>query len=255
MSAGLSVVFQPIVDLENGRAYGFEALGRVDRRLADCGPVELLDLALRRGRLLEVDRRLRALALGEIARHEPPEGVTFFLNVDTRIFDDPALVPGYTRALLADLGIPPARIVLELCERDPELPSARLAALMRHCGAQGFRLALDDFGAGYASFGALVQIGPEIIKLDKSLVRGIAESALRFQLCSALAGFARTVGMRVVAEGIETQADLAALRAARVGLGQGYLLGVPRPLGTYAKRWRRTRSSASPLNVHPVTAA
>jgi len=226
-STHLSVVFQPIVDLTTGEVVGREVLGRIAPSADGAqthgvtGPAALLELAHAHGRLVAADRRLREIGIETLAR-EGGASEVFFLNVDPRVLDDPT----FTRHLLDTYGVPPTRIVLELTESGV-LDSDRLEQLVRHYAGHGFRIALDDVGAGYASLTALVRVRPHFIKLDKVLVRYLSGDPLRSHLVRALSDFGRRAGIQVIAEGIEDEADLRALLECGVMLGQGYLLARP----------------------------
>jgi EAL domain-containing protein (putative c-di-GMP-specific phosphodiesterase class I) len=230
-SDGLSVVHQPIVDLRTAEVFGYEVLGRAPGLATSgdppLGPSELLDLAFDAGLLFDLDHAWRRLAVEYIARHHAADDTVFFLNVDTRIVDDPRFAPGFTRGLLDRHRLSPERFVLELTERDSQLAEPRTERLLPHYTAQGFRLALDDVGAGYASLSALVRLRPQLLKLDKTLVTGMARDPVRESLARALVEFARRSGMQVIAEGVEELADLAALLRAGVSLAQGWLFGRP----------------------------
>ncbi len=228
----LSVVFQPIIDLRRAEPCGYEVLGRcrpVDGLLAEAAhnPASLLDLAARHGRLLRLDRRWRELAFDIIADEARFAG-PFFLNVDPRVIEDPEYTPGYTLSLAARHNLPPARFVLELTEiaaRDPDAVERVLA----HYARQGFRVALDDLGAGQQSLVTLLRVAPEIVKLDRNLVRAVDTDPAKGHLLLALSEFARRTGIQLIAEGIETPGELRAVIAAGVPLGQGFLLGRPAP--------------------------
>jgi EAL domain-containing protein (putative c-di-GMP-specific phosphodiesterase class I) len=92
------------------------------------------------------------------------------------------------------------------------------------------RIAIDDAGAGFASLRHIVELAPSMVKLDRSLVAGIGEDSARQAVVSGMVQFARSAGLSLIAEGIESDAELIVLRALGVGLGQGYLLGEPRPM-------------------------
>ena len=229
---GLSVVHQPIVHLVTGEVFGHEVLGRAPglahTGLDALGPSELLDLAVESGMLLELDHAWRRLAIEYVARHHAEDGTVFFLNIDTRVVEDQRFAPGFTRKLLDQHRLSPSRFVLELTERDPQLAEARMERLLPHYTAQGFRIALDDVGAGYASLTALVRLRPQLLKLDKSIVTGLTDDPVREHLVAALAEFGRRSGMQVIAEGVERIDDLTALQRAGVQLAQGWLFGLPR---------------------------
>jgi EAL domain-containing protein (putative c-di-GMP-specific phosphodiesterase class I) len=230
-SEHLSVAFQPIVDLRTGDVLGREVLGRIAPSAPSAhaygvtGPAALLELAHAHGRLVAVDRRFREIGIETLARKGDPAGI-FFLNVDPRVIDDPAQSAGFTRRLLDEHGVPPTRIVLELTESGV-LDNEKLERLVGHYASQGFRIAIDDVGAGYASLNALVRVRPHFFKLDKALVRSLSTDPLRSHLVRSLADFGRRAGIQVIAEGIEDESDLIALLACGVELGQGYFLARP----------------------------
>lgn len=234
----LDVAFQPIVDLETFRPFGYEVLGRARSR--DRGvvhrPDQLLELAHARGTLLRLDRAWRALAISRIAAATIPHDLRWFFNVDSRCIDDPEHTSGFTRATLEAAGLDDLQVVIELGERDPWLDATRLARLVPSYAQQGFVIALDDLGAGHASLNRLVELRPDVAKLDMKLVRGVDADPYRLALLKALVRFADEVGMLLIVEGIETAAELTAVRRLGVAYGQGYLLGRPRDLPD-AWRW------------------
>jgi len=119
-----------------------------------------------------------------------------------------------------------ARVVLEITERtglDPAAGPSRVAMLRK----LGYRIAVDDLGAGYAALGALASLEPEIVKLDMSLVRDLEQHPTKRRVVAAIALLCRELGSRVVAEGVETRAELDAVTGAGIDLIQGYLLAKP----------------------------
>jgi EAL domain-containing protein (putative c-di-GMP-specific phosphodiesterase class I) len=147
--------------------------------------------------------------------------------MDPRASDDPRFDVDATRALIDEHGLHPRRFVLELTEPGSVLDSDRLASHVRACAAQGFAIAIDDLGAGYASLHALLRLRPHLVKLDMTVVHGIADDPLRLHLVRALAEFARNAGMPLIAEGIEDEATLLRLLRAGVVLGQGFYIARP----------------------------
>lgn len=228
----LDTAFQPIVRLSTGRVYGYEALGRITREGSDV-PIAIPALfarAHREGWLLALDRSLRRAALERIAEAPRDPSLRWFLNVDSRGVDDPTFAPGFTRRTLEELGLEDLSVVIELGERDPKLDRDRLARMYPSYARQGFGIALDDFGAGHASLAAVVAVRPDVLKLDGEIICGLATDSLRQSLVRAIARFASDAGILLIAEGIETEADLRAVRESGVDLGQGYLLGRPAQL-------------------------
>ena len=220
-------VFQPIVDLATGRVAGYEGLSRFppeDGRRPD----EWFDLARRCG----LGPLLQALALKRmIAIPGRPNRTWLSLNLDAGALATDA-VQG---ALPADLG----GIVIEITEQELPPDDDALQAILADLRARGAKIALDDAGAGYAGLQHVVRIRPDIIKLDRSLVRGVDADAERLALIESFVAFSARTGALLCAEGIETDEELAVLVDARVDLGQGYRLGRPGP------PWASTAPQAS----------
>jgi EAL domain-containing protein (putative c-di-GMP-specific phosphodiesterase class I) len=127
-----------------------------------------------------------------------------------------------------DRGLGPiaGRVVLEITERtglDPAAGPTRVAMLRK----LGYRIAVDDLGAGYAALGALATLEPEIVKLDMSLVRNLEQHPVKQRVVAAIANLCSELGSKIVAEGVETQAELEACTTAGIDLIQGYLLAKP----------------------------
>jgi EAL domain-containing protein (putative c-di-GMP-specific phosphodiesterase class I) len=215
----LWMAFQPIVASATGTLFGYEALLRSGEPTLPH-PGALLDAAERLGRLLELGRAVRHAAARAIAE-APPEW-TFFVNLHPADLADDELVDA--RGALSPFA---SRVVLEVTERSllesvPQL-GERVAALRR----MGFRLAVDDLGAGYAGLTSLVQLEPEVVKLDMSLVRGISTNEVKHKLVRSVVELCRALGAKTVAEGIETPEELAVVTQLGCDLLQGYLLGKP----------------------------
>jgi EAL domain-containing protein (putative c-di-GMP-specific phosphodiesterase class I) len=240
----LYVTFQPIYDLQRGCVFAHEVLGRVRPHDGPVlGPEALLDEAHACGRLLELERAWRSRALQAIAALDPRGEHRFFLNVDTRIVDDPR-VPGSTRREMRQLGLNPRNIVFELTERNPSLGARRLAELLPHYKEQGFGIALDDLGSGHASLRVMLCLRPDTVKLDRELVAGVATDPMRRHLVHALSIFTFRAGIVLVAEGVEEHDDYAMLCELGVRYAQGYYFARPaaaladRSDGPFDRTWR-----------------
>jgi EAL domain-containing protein (putative c-di-GMP-specific phosphodiesterase class I) len=145
------------------------------------------------------------------------------------------------------------RVVLELTEHVPVDDYRTLQDALSAVRGSGARLAIDDTGAGFASLVHILNLGPDIIKLDRSITRGVDRDPVRSALASALVSFAAEIGAEVTAEGIETQAELDTVRALGIRHGQGYLLGMPTPIAAQARRVQdasRVRTSSEPTRGH-----
>lgn len=231
-SPELSVVFQPVVDLLSARVIGWEVFGRAPSTLRDHpeyvppAPEDLLDLARREHRLAELEFAWRSIAIDRIAGGRRSTEWLYFLNVDTRIVDDPGYESGVTSRLVMARGLCPARFVLEFTHRGPT-DTASLRMLAQHYQRQGFGFAIDDYGTGRSSAGDWWRMSPSFLKLDRQVVAGVGLDPMQQRLVRVITEAAASHGVRVIAEGIESLVDLRALVAAGVTLGQGFLLGRP----------------------------
>jgi EAL domain-containing protein (putative c-di-GMP-specific phosphodiesterase class I) len=212
------MAFQPIFDVPANRTFAYEALVRTDEESLKRTDV-LIATAERLGRIHDLGRTVRSAVATAAA--EVPDDVLIFVNVHgLELTDDDLFADSCALAPIAD------RVVLEITERvglDPVAGPAKVAMLRQ----RGYRIAVDDLGAGYAALGALATLEPEIVKLDMSLVRDLDRHATKRRVVGAIATLCRELGSRVVAEGVETPSEFAALREAGIELIQGFLLARP----------------------------
>lgn len=219
---GLSMVFQPIVDLPRGTISGFEALARFaaeTHRAPDAWFADAAEIGL------GVELELLAVTAALSSLDRLPSGSFLSVNVSPTTACSPALAD----ALGA---VDSSRIVLEITEHAAVMDYSLLMSALSHLRGAGVRLAVDDAGAGVASLHHILALAPELIKMDISLTRGIDADPARAALASALVTFAAATGAHILAEGIETTAERDAVRRLGVTYGQGYLLGRPATLGT-----------------------
>ncbi|GIF02714.1 EAL domain-containing protein [Actinoplanes siamensis] len=217
-------LFQPIVDLANGAVVAVEGLARGPAGSGLERPDQLFEAARLAGRLGEMDMLCseRAIECALAATVPPP---VLFVNAEPAVLDQP-MSP---RMLELSTGYLPFRFILEYTERGlPTVPGALLnvAGAIEACGGG---IALDDVGADPMSLAFLPIIEPEVIKLDMHLVHNPSAAATR-ETCRAVRAAARRTGAVVIAEGIETEADLRTARSLGADWGQGWLFGRPGPL-------------------------
>lgn len=218
--ARFTIVVQPIVDLVSSAPVAVEALTRFTA-VPSRTPDEWFHHADQVGRRVPLELAVSRAALTLL--EDLPPGISLAVNVS------PATVlSGRVGEVLIDR--PLERVVLELTEHSRVDDYGRLASALRPWRDRGARLAVDDAGAGYASFTHLLHLRPELIKLDTDLVRDIHVDPSRQAMARALVGYAREMGVDVVAEGIETEAEQRAVTHLGVRYAQGYHLGRPRPL-------------------------
>jgi EAL domain-containing protein (putative c-di-GMP-specific phosphodiesterase class I) len=217
----LWMAFQPIADVRAGASarYAYEALLRTEEQTLRR-PDVFLGVAERLGRIQEVGRAVRA-AVARRAPEAPPDALLFVNVHGLELNDEELYAPSAPLSRIAH------RVVLEITERValdgvPDA-TARIAMLRR----LGFRIAVDDLGAGYAGLASLAALEPEIVKLDMSLVRDIERHPTKRRVVGAMATLTHELGAAVVAEGVETAAERAAVESAGVTLIQGWLIGRP----------------------------
>jgi EAL domain-containing protein (putative c-di-GMP-specific phosphodiesterase class I)/AmiR/NasT family two-component response regulator len=218
--ARFQVVYQPIVDLRTGAPRGVEALTRFTA--TPLRPPEAwFDEAEQAGLRTSLELATACVALGALDQLRPELDMTVNISPATAL-------SGRLGEIL--LGLDLGRVVLELTEHAPVTDYPALTAALAPWRQAGARIAVDDAGGGYASFAHILSLSPEFIKLDISLVRNIHIDRQRQALTRAITGFASELGVTVVAEGIETEAELDVVTGLGTALAQGFHLGRPRPL-------------------------
>lgn len=224
----LSSVFQPVVDLWCGRIVGHEALVRLTYPNGrTISPVRFFAGALDESALTELDRLCRALHLRNFLTAPSADG-WLFLNISPRVVLASARQAGFLRYLVESAGLPASRIVIEMVESS--IPDeAALLALTHSCRELGCRVAIDDFGTGASSFGRVLQMAPDIVKLDRTVVAQAVHDAGQLRLLKRMTEVLHEIRALVVMEGVETEAELQLALEAGVDLGQGYHLGRPEP--------------------------
>jgi EAL domain-containing protein (putative c-di-GMP-specific phosphodiesterase class I) len=221
--AAFSSLFQPIVDLGTGRVAGHEALTRFS---GHQGPALAFAAAARAG--LGVELETATLVGAVLSAEGLPADAFLSLNVSPEF-----IASGQVARILAGGSRP---IVLEITEHVPIVDYASLRATLSTLGPR-VRLAVDDAGAGFASFRHILELSPAFVKLDIGLVRGIDADPARQALVAGMVFFAAERQLSLIAEGIETAAELDTVRRLGVPLGQGFFLGRPRADGDH--EWDR----------------
>ncbi len=231
--ARVRAVYQPIVNLRGGEVFAWEALARGPARSALESPAMLFDVAEEAGAVFALEKVCREAAIQGFSRRG--QGARLFCNVHPRTLLDPQFTPGETRRLLDKYGMEPRDVVLEITERHSVKDFNLFHRTLAHYRDAGYGVAVDDVGTGYSGLLSIAEIQPDFIKIDMSLVRGVDANPVKRALLETLLTFSEKVGCRIVAEGIETEAELACLIRLGVHFGQGYFLGRPQappaPLG------------------------
>jgi EAL domain-containing protein (putative c-di-GMP-specific phosphodiesterase class I) len=213
------MAFQPIVDFRGRRAFGYEALLRTEEPSLPH-PGAVISAAERLGRMNELGRSVRNLAAA--ALQSAPSDALLFVNVHTRdLLDEDLFRVDAPLTKIAE------RVVLEITERAAIDDVADVRAHVTNLRRLGFRIAIDDLGAGYAGLSSFAALEPEIVKLDMSLVRNVNDSPIRQRLIGSMTSLCVDMGMQVIAEGIENAAECDTVRQAGCNLLQGYLFARP----------------------------
>ncbi len=216
---GLWMAYQPIVHARTGALFGVEALLRTTEPSLPSPPA-LLDAAEQLGRLPIIGRRVRTSCGNLFA--ERADDIALFINLHPDDLHDVDLVDE-----AAPLSRVARRVILEVTERASLDNSPQLAERVARLRELGFRLAVDDIGAGYSGLTSFTELMPEVMKIDMSLVRNVDKSALKQRTIGALCRLCHEVGALVVGEGVETQDERTTLVDLGCDLLQGYLIGRP----------------------------
>jgi EAL domain-containing protein (putative c-di-GMP-specific phosphodiesterase class I) len=230
----LRLHFQPIVRVGDGlpEIVGVEALLRWEHpRLGLLPPGAFLPLAEESSLVVELDLWAVRATCAAAAQHPSAPGgpaLQFSVNLAGRTLVDARLVPA-VRSALADHSVDPARLCLEVIESQSLVDLPTVAARLTELRRMGVRTALDDFGTGYSTLSWLQRLPVDRIKLDRTFITGLPEAPAQL-LVRGVVALADQLGIEVVAEGVETPEQLAALQEAGCRLVQGYLLGRPEPV-------------------------
>lgn len=211
--------FQPIVAAQNGEPMAFEALMRTTHPLLDS-PLKMLEAGERLKKLPQLGQTMRDQVAAAIGR-APPDAL-FFINLHPLDLEDAHLF-----SPAAPLTAFASRVVLEITERASLAEIGGLESRIAQLRKLGYRIAVDDLGAGYAGLSSLAELRPEFVKLDASLIRGVEKDPVRQRLIAMLADFCHHHGARVIAEGVETNEERESLVANHCDWLQGYYFARP----------------------------
>jgi EAL domain-containing protein (putative c-di-GMP-specific phosphodiesterase class I) len=250
----IDVFYQPVVVLATGAPYGAEALARWRHPSRGIvGPDEFIPLAEESGAILELGRAVLFEACREAAGWRSPAGtpLTVTVNLSAAQLGQDGFVADLVDILRAT-GLPATRLVLEMTEtvmfHDTQTTIARLTTLRD----LGVRVAIDDFGTGYSSLGYLRRFPVDILKIAKEFVSPDSAGPDGWALAHAIIALGRTLGLGIVAEGIEEPGQLAQLRELGCEFGQGFLFAHPMPGEEIAARFARPRRLQVTPGIEPV---
>ncbi|HSL85239.1 MAG TPA: EAL domain-containing protein, partial [Thermoanaerobaculia bacterium] len=229
----IEVLYQPIVELRDGRVLGFEALARWHHpRRGAVPPEEFIATAEESRLILELDRQVLRTACRELAGWREaidPEGELFLsVNLSARHFRSEGL-PERLVATAAEYCVEPARLNVEITESALMEGSERHREAVRALQDAGLQVHIDDFGTGYSSLSYLHRFSIQALKIDRSFIQELEEGEGNREIVEAIITLASNLGIGVIAEGVETEAQAAILRRLRCPLAQGFHFAAPMP--------------------------
>ncbi|MDR0454264.1 MAG: GGDEF domain-containing protein [Deferribacteraceae bacterium] len=221
----ISPVYQPVVSLTDGQIYGYEALSRISDKELSMDIEYMFRVADKINRLWELETLCRKKSLENAKTIGADKKL--FINVHSNIIHDNKFKEGFTKQRLDEYAINPDNVIFEITERTAILDIDAFMGSINHYKKQNYKIALDDVGAGYSGLNILTNIKPNIIKLDMGLIRNIDKDNTKQLLCKAMIDFCKNAGIKLIAEGIETDEELKVLIKLNADFGQGYFLGIP----------------------------
>jgi EAL domain-containing protein (putative c-di-GMP-specific phosphodiesterase class I) len=228
------VAFQPIVELATGALHEYECLFRPEMPMLPQSITAIVLAAIETDRSVELDAYIVATILarsGELDQRRRETGgdpLRVAINITPASLLDPRFAAAPLAAMVRDAGLDPRQVTLECTEQQAVDDVVPLQRAVRSLRRAGFGFAVDDAGAGYASFALIAALRPTVIKIDRDIVAGIARDDARQALVEAFVSFGRRIGAKSLAEGIEKRADLAMVTALGVDFALGYLIGKPK---------------------------
>lgn len=221
-------VYEPIVEVTTRTVFGYEALARGPERSRFHSPISLFTAAEDHDLVFELDCACRESGLR--GAMDFPSGTKLFLNIRPTTIHDPNFHEDRLIETLERRRLSPRDVVFEISEQESIRSFGAFREMRDHYRRLGFQFALDDTGAGYAGLEELVEIEPDYIKIDRSMVSGVDQDPARQDVLSAVLQLADKMGAQVIGEGLDTLEELEMLGRLGIRFGQGWLFGHPTPL-------------------------
>nr|WP_320011772.1 bifunctional diguanylate cyclase/phosphodiesterase [uncultured Desulfobulbus sp.] len=240
----IQIHFQPIVHLQTRQIYGYEGLIRGPVNTVLYSPTRLFEAATRAGRLAELDLLCRRAVINRFAQLGLPGRL--FINVDPYSLVHEHFQEGLTLEFIEHAGLTPSQLIIELTETHPVEDVNLMQQAMFHYREMGFRVALDDLGAGYSGLKLWSELRPDIVKIDRHFIQGVDQDRTKQQFVTTILKTATALGCRVITEGVETEREYATLRKIGVEMLQGYYFCRPSavpPITIASKLFRKEMRS------------
>jgi EAL domain-containing protein (putative c-di-GMP-specific phosphodiesterase class I) len=230
-------VYEPIVEVVDKTVFGYEALARGPQGTAFHSPVALFTAAEEFELVFELDCVCRESGLRGAV--DFPGGTKLFLNIRPTTIHDPAFREDRLIETLARRDLEPTDVVFEISEQESISSFGAFREMRDYYRSLGFQFALDDTGTGYAGLEELLELEPDYIKIDRSMVSGVDQDPARQDILAAILQLADKMGARVIGEGLDTLEELEMLGRLGIQFGQGWLFGRPTPLRSDVSPGRR----------------
>ncbi|MDG4812678.1 EAL and GGDEF domain-containing protein [Hydrogenovibrio sp. 3SP14C1] len=250
-SQAISTHFQPIVGLKTRSIYAFEALTRGPENSALYSPANLFNVASEHDCLLEMDLMARRVSIKNfmktISTHQ--NQAKLFLNISVSSLMNTEHRTGLTLDCLQYYGLNIRQVVIEITELQPVEDSGLFLNAIKHYRKMGFKVAIDDLGSGYNGLKLWSEVKPDFVKIDKHFIANIDKQADKYRFMETILTLAKSLGTKIIAEGVETEAELQILEKLGVDFVQGFLLKRPSPSTalTLDYQWRESiKDIASP---------
>lgn len=222
----LKSAFQPIINLRSGLVFGFEALARIIGSTSFQNIGDLFPFAEKIGQLYPIETLCRRKAITS-SRNVLEPGEALFLNINPQVLTDPEFSSGKTKELLYAQGLEPSNVVLEITERNSIDDFTTFREALTHYRSQGYRIALDDVGAGYSSLQSIAELHPDFLKIDRSLISGVNADPIKWAMLETFVTFSKRIGCQLIAEGVETEEELRTVIQLGADYVQGFFMAKP----------------------------
>lgn len=226
-AAELKIALQPIVDINTGRTIAFESLVRDVDKVGFPSIEALFDHAAELDTLCQLEACLLERAISTFALLRREHWLLLFVNIDGRALRERAQIQAILDRLVCEMNLEASDICIELSERNNVLSAEQFAEAVGELRRAGYLVAIDDFGTGNSGLQMLYQSNPNFLKIDRFFVQAMQADNKKRLMVSTIVDLAHTMGIRVIAEGVETIHELHASREVRCDLAQGYLIGRP----------------------------
>jgi len=221
----LTALFQPIYSSAQGELYGYEALIRGPSDSPLHSPNVLFDAALEYGLLSELELVCRKISIARFAELKLKSRL--FLNVNPMVFLQSDHPHGTTLSYLKMHGLKPEQVVIELSEKYPIDAPELLQTALTHYRDLGFKIAVDDLGAGYSGLKLWSEVKPDYVKIDRYFIYQCDRDPIKREFIRSILNLGQSINVQVIAEGIETEAEFSQLNELGISLFQGYLFARP----------------------------